>query len=641
MFWKKKKQHDASKFVDAGIQPNKTTANNLSGQTNNTTGNLSTSNVFGAQGGELGTVNTTQTNTGNTAQTQQSIVNENVKIEDPVAPQPPQNQIPTPPNSAPAPQQTTPNTQPQNRQAQTLNKAQIVQLEHDIQNKNNGLVSQTLEQAIAPNPQKKSAGVSQNIPAKNIPPKPQQQTQTDSSGGITKKDISSMDALAMELSSKKTNDTINTAINTDTQQEPATTAQTQNVPTAPQTPPTQAVPTQTPSNTNTQINNNDILLKNVGDSNVQQGTPVRDPLFAAKILEQENKAKNEVATNNTNQAQVSGVSSGLNQKIITPQKPTVPDVGAAIPGIGIPGPLTMSTSAGTSVQVHESPFVRRLRTFQSDVAETLKEQKTSVVQMTIKEHEKRQQKAEEASPVSRRNLPLVIVSTILITSSVVLLGVGVFYFVTKDYTAPAPRVLNTAPLIYTEKNDEINITDMSSDKIKEKIHLIVSELDIDIDHIQHIYFTNEEIISEITRAPLRDLISTSDFINALEMKTPTTLRRTLDKKFMFGIHSFNGNQPFIILKTDFFENTFAGMLEWESFLAEDMLSLFSKKDHRNLYDKKFDDIIIKNRDIRALLDSRGDIVLMYSFFDRNTLVITTRKDTLDEIITRLNRPQAR
>ena len=45
---------------------------------------------------------------------------------------------------------------------------------------------------------------------------------------------------------------------------------------------------------------------------------------------------------------------------------------------------------------------------------------------------------------------------------------------------------------------------------------------------------------------------------------------------MIGVYSWNGNQPFIILKTDSYENAFAGMLSWEKNIAGDLSALFPR-----------------------------------------------------------------
>ena len=118
---------------------------------------------------------------------------------------------------------------------------------------------------------------------------------------------------------------------------------------------------------------------------------------------------------------------------------------------------------------------------------------------------------------------------------------------------------------------------------------------------------------------------------------PPILLRSLRPDFMLGTHSFNKNQPFLVLKTDYYDNAFAGMLEWEGHLTEDLLTLFGQENRvQELSQRKWGDMVIKNKDTRVLLDFDGNIALVYAFKDQRTLIITTSEDTLLEVSRRLD-----
>jgi len=135
------------------------------------------------------------------------------------------------------------------------------------------------------------------------------------------------------------------------------------------------------------------------------------------------------------------------------------------------------------------------------------------------------------------------------------------------------------------------------------------------------------------------LITPQRFFGIMSTRMPDSLLRSFRSEFMFGIHSFNGNQPFMILNTDFFESTFAGMLKWEPFMAQEILAMFGTDITPGILDREFEDFVVKNRDLRVLRDDEGEIILLYSFFNRDRLIISTDTETLDEVITRLNRPK--
>jgi UDP-N-acetylglucosamine transferase subunit ALG13 len=47
------------------------------------------------------------------------------------------------------------------------------------------------------------------------------------------------------------------------------------------------------------------------------------------------------------------------------------------------------------------------------------------------------------------------------------------------------------------------------------------------------------------------------------------------------------------------------------------------------------DKIVENHDARVIQNNTGDVSLLWTFIDRNTLIITTNDATLREIISRL------
>ena len=51
-------------------------------------------------------------------------------------------------------------------------------------------------------------------------------------------------------------------------------------------------------------------------------------------------------------------------------------------------------------------------------------------------------------------------------------------------------------------------------------------------------------------------------------------------------------------------------------------------------DRPFEDRIIRNKDVRVMKDSAGNIVLLYGFLDQKNLVITTNEQTFQEILNR-------
>jgi hypothetical protein len=114
------------------------------------------------------------------------------------------------------------------------------------------------------------------------------------------------------------------------------------------------------------------------------------------------------------------------------------------------------------------------------------------------------------------------------------------------------------------------------------------------------------------------------------------------------------------LRVDSYQQAYSGLLAWEPSMQQDLLPLFSRHPSPHLppadtqasstaatstptttpefLQTGFVDQVVENHDARVILNSTGDILLLWTFLDRNTVVITTNDATLREIIRRSNTP---
>lgn len=349
-------------------------------------------------------------------------------------------------------------------------------------------------------------------------------------------------------------------------------------------------PKKSPAIQKTNIDKKGILLEGVEEKK----TPVRNPLFAARILEQE-------------------------------KEPFRPEVKNHI-------------IVEKSTEKYTEPKIKRVRTYQGDVANTLKNEQTSAVQMVLAEHKRREKRKKDKSPATKKNLTFIILSILLVVTGVIALSAVAFYIIKKVRVPAIQTPIEIVSPIFSETKKEIDVTDFSKTNLVETIQDEILNINIRLDFIEYLYFT--ENISRIDGQPdVKVLITPQRFFEIINTKMQDSLLRSFGSSFMFGVYSFNGNQPFIILDTKFFESTFIGMLKWEPYMASEILPLFDIKTTPTVLDKKFEDVVVKNRDLRVLRDDEENIILLYSFFNRNTLILATDTKTLDEIITRLNRPK--
>lgn len=91
-----------------------------------------------------------------------------------------------------------------------------------------------------------------------------------------------------------------------------------------------------------------------------------------------------------------------------------------------------------------------------------------------------------------------------------------------------------------------------------------------------------------------------------------------------------------MFRVDSFENAFAGMLEWEDSIIRDLSPIFDKETVKvDKEDYVFEDVIVSNKDVRAVLNSEGVLEFAYFIYNDNTLVIVNNETTIQELTRRL------
>jgi hypothetical protein len=180
-------------------------------------------------------------------------------------------------------------------------------------------------------------------------------------------------------------------------------------------------------------------------------------------------------------------------------------------------------------------------------------------------------------------------------------------------------------------------------------------------------------------AGTENIVSAGGFISLLGLPAPDVLSRSLNDQWMLG--TYNDAEiaaPFIILTDNFFQNAYAGMIAWENTMPDDLANVFGYADTTTLpisfastsptstsalpnfasstatssipsfvytppissyfnIQGSFRDGVIENKDVRAFTEPDGTILVLYSFVDNNTIVITTDENALVEIINRLEK----
>ncbi len=282
-----------------------------------------------------------------------------------------------------------------------------------------------------------------------------------------------------------------------------------------------------------------------------------------------------------------------------------------------------------------------IRTYKSDVEETIQTNHISSINMAIAENRKMlsQQKTTDIETKKiKLNRNIMVISVILVVGGALTFIIPKLLIQAQYGPKATPiETVSSAPIITVDVEEKINIQDIVLNRVSTTLKERVDQSSTQLGQIKNYFLTEGTGTAET-------LITASHFLSLMNATLPSEIQRTLKNPYMFGSYNYNGNQRFLILKVGAYDTTFSGMLQWETNLWQDFKELFSLKNDNSTLSatygldiKKFQDATFYNKDCRVVRDSSGNIIFLYSIIDEDTVVITTSTDTLREIINRVSK----
>ncbi len=271
-------------------------------------------------------------------------------------------------------------------------------------------------------------------------------------------------------------------------------------------------------------------------------------------------------------------------------------------------------------------LVKPVRTYERDIAEAIRTKNESVASVNIAAQKKREEKG-ETRPAKMENAAgkglSILISVVLLVSAA-----GIFALVYYFYShRPAPIIATELSILATDEKQVIDITGKSA------VDVLVSVANEIQKPIQ---------VGKLTRIELTEnseSISIKKFFELFSANAPATLVRAIGPQWIFGSNNAGTNEPFIFVSVNSFNTAFDGMHQWEKTLAKNLGPIFIKEgtiipETNTITGTNFTDVVILNKDARALKDNNGNIVLLYSFLDQKNLLITSNEKTFREILNR-------
>lgn len=273
-----------------------------------------------------------------------------------------------------------------------------------------------------------------------------------------------------------------------------------------------------------------------------------------------------------------------------------------------------------------------LRTYTTDMAEAIREDEISVIKIALAEKARREKEEEEKKAKGTG-----LTRAIFFLGGIVLLalaGAVIYFFFIKDTEEPPVPVENKIDTFLTfDDKTFLDITKIEN--INQLKSSIGQELNNLSGQIKIIFFTR-------TMDEQKEIAPISSLFSLAKIEAPNSLTRVLSNNYLFGRYNSFGEHeqeaPFFILETTDYNQAYISMLNWEETMLEDFYLFFEVKlpEGKTPYSyRRWNDVIIKNKDVRVIKDEYGKNLLFYSFVNKNNFVITTDIKALEEIIGRI------
>lgn len=315
-------------------------------------------------------------------------------------------------------------------------------------------------------------------------------------------------------------------------------------------------------------------------------------------------------------------------------------------------------------------IVKPLRTYERDVAETIRNKSESIASINLARQKKKEEEAKK-SPVPQQvhkaaEKGLVfLVSIVLLFAGAGIIGFVIYYFSTQ----PDPIVSTEPTLISTDRQFKLEIDSRNPAAALLLVQIQLREMieqnklaAIQVfEKVEGVAVSGAGTGNEGTPTPriIERPLSVETFFDLFAKNAPNSLIRALGTEWLFGFQNVrDNNEPFLFLTIAEFDNTFDGMLRWEEKIFEDFKAISNlstptaptaptettetASSSTSISTTPvstgpvggFQDLVIRNKDTRVLRDNLGTIVLLYSFLDERHLVITTKEETFREILNR-------
>lgn len=260
-----------------------------------------------------------------------------------------------------------------------------------------------------------------------------------------------------------------------------------------------------------------------------------------------------------------------------------------------------------------------IKTFKNDVADAVKRDNVSAVKIALAE----QARADSYDAALRDNSIRGRKGIIFFILSLVCIVVGggiSWYVLHRSQIGEEGLPQQTHEVASVEQVERMDVSSKSEGDIIQLVHKQKEEFDAQ---------NKFEISRIIPQADGKDQ-TLSQFLYSLGIYPQNEFVRVMNDQFFFGLvkNQVGKASVYFILEGENYEREYAAMLGFEPSIGNTLIQFYNIEP----YSVYFSDLVIKNRDVRALVTNEAkEPKLLYTFLDSKTIVIAEDEKSLETI----------
>lgn len=279
-----------------------------------------------------------------------------------------------------------------------------------------------------------------------------------------------------------------------------------------------------------------------------------------------------------------------------------------------------------------------LHTLKQDVDDLVQKRKVSMVRAIALESDGATAETAGQDPVQKNSSGVLFAAIGIGLLAMMIMGVGYYALTLKEAGGVArenqARYDNT--LVFFEHVQPFDVTDLESFELRGGLAKVRDDIPATAGSVTLIDFF-ERVYDPSTQSRVSVPVGLGTLLNIMKPRMPQTLVSVLTPTYFIGVHASDVNVPFILMKVTSPDHAFAGMLDWEKQMSQDLQPFLEIRGVPLGGDlPQFSDLAIENIDARILREEDGTIRIIYAIVERNVVVITNSITTLKELADRIH-----